>query len=147
MKVAVLVGCVLATSGCGRIAFEPASGADRAVDARGQDPADAADAEAAYRSTAVRFDSNANDYIWTGSLQNTADSLKPQGRIGVVDFTPGGGGPGPAPEERVDPNAIIASASAAGLTLLGRESVPPFQYMLVFGRSPQAGKNQPGSTP
>ena len=30
-------------------------------------------------------------------LKNVARSLKPQGRIGVVDFNPGGGGPGPRP--------------------------------------------------
>ena len=29
-------------------------------------------------------------------LRNVARSLKPQGRLGIVDFTPGGGGPGPA---------------------------------------------------
>ena len=36
-------------------------------------------------------------------LRNVARSLKPQGRLGIVDFTPGGGGPGPAPDQRVDP--------------------------------------------
>src|SRR3954452_3489856 len=29
-------------------------------------------------------------------LKNVARSLKPQGRLGVADFLPGGGGPGPA---------------------------------------------------
>src|SRR5579862_8305629 len=42
-------------------------------------------------------------------LKNVARSLKPQGRIGIVDFLPGGGGPGPAPDERVAPEAIVAS--------------------------------------
>jgi predicted methyltransferase len=69
-------------------------------------------------------------------LQNLARSLKPQGRIGVVDFTAGSGGPGPAPEERPDPDSVIAAATSAGLRLQAREAVPPFQYLLVFGHEP-----------
>jgi SAM-dependent methyltransferase len=68
-------------------------------------------------------------------FRNIARSLKPQGRVGVVDFTPGDGGPGPARDERVDPEAIVRTADAAGLRLLSREPIPPFQYLLVFGRS------------
>lgn len=68
-------------------------------------------------------------------LRNLSKSVKPNGRIGVVDFKPGGGGPGPAPEERVDPETIIKAAAAAGLQLLGRETVEPFQFLLVFGKS------------
>jgi SAM-dependent methyltransferase len=67
-------------------------------------------------------------------LANVARSLKPQGRLGIVGFNPGGGGPGPAPEERVDPESVIRDAAAAGLQLTRRESVPPFQYLLVFGK-------------
>jgi ubiquinone/menaquinone biosynthesis C-methylase UbiE len=67
-------------------------------------------------------------------LSNVARSLKPQGRVGVVDFLPGGGGPGPAPEERVDPEAVIKAASAAGLRLQAREMVPPFLFLLIFGK-------------
>jgi ubiquinone/menaquinone biosynthesis C-methylase UbiE len=69
-------------------------------------------------------------------LQNVAQSLRPQGRIGVVDFVAGSGGPGPAPEERPDPDAVIAAAETAGLRLQSRQAVPPFQYLLVFGKSP-----------
>jgi SAM-dependent methyltransferase len=68
-------------------------------------------------------------------LRKVALSLKPQGRVGIVDFKPGGGGPGPAPDERVDPQAVINAATAAGLRLVAREDVPPFQFLLVFGRS------------
>jgi SAM-dependent methyltransferase len=67
-------------------------------------------------------------------LRNVARSLKPLGRVGVVDFTPGGGGPGPSSEERVDPDAVIAAAAAAGLKLQARDLVPPYQFMLVFGK-------------
>ncbi len=67
-------------------------------------------------------------------LKNVAASLKPQGRLGVVDFTPGGGGPGPAADQRVDPQRVITVAEAAGLQLIAREEVPPFLFLLVFGR-------------
>ena len=67
-------------------------------------------------------------------LKNVARSLKPQGRLGVVDWTPGSGGPGPAADQRVNPDAVIAAAHSAGLDLAGREEYPPFVYVLVFGR-------------
>ncbi len=65
-------------------------------------------------------------------LTNVAKSLKPMGRIGIVDFTKDGGGPGPAIEERVDPEAVIRDAQAAGLVLRSRETFLKYQYMLVF---------------
>jgi len=68
-------------------------------------------------------------------LTKVAQSLKPQGRIGIVDFKPGSGGPGPAADERVPPEKVIATATAAGLRLIKREDVPPFMYLLVLGRS------------
>ena len=43
-------------------------------------------------------------------LRNVAKSLKPNGRIGIVDFKKDGGGPGPAMEERVDPEVVIGDA-------------------------------------
>ena len=71
-------------------------------------------------------------------LTNVARSLKPQGRLGIVDFFPGEGGPGPAPDERVDPDTVVKAALAAGLQLGKRRAVPPFQfqYLLVFSRAP-----------
>jgi ubiquinone/menaquinone biosynthesis C-methylase UbiE len=68
-------------------------------------------------------------------LRSIERSLKPQGKVGVVDYTAGGGGPGPSPGERVAQETVIKAAEAAGLALLSRESVPPFQFLLVFGRS------------
>ena len=64
-------------------------------------------------------------------LKNVARSLKPQGRLGIVNFTPGGGGPGPT--ERVAPEAVIGRAAEAGLQLIKRDVIPPFLYLLVFG--------------
>lgn len=71
-------------------------------------------------------------------LRNVARSLKPQGLVGVADFNPGGGGPGPAPEDRADPHAVIKAAAAAGMQLIKREAVPPFMFLLVFGRQPSS---------
>ncbi len=68
-------------------------------------------------------------------LKNIERTLKPHGCLGVVDFEVGGGGPGPAPDERVRPETVIDAARAAGLTLVKREAVPPFQYLLVFGKA------------
>jgi ubiquinone/menaquinone biosynthesis C-methylase UbiE len=65
-------------------------------------------------------------------LTNVASSLKPMGRIGIVNFTKNGGGPGPAMEERVDPEAVISDAKAAGLVLRSRETFLKYEYMLVF---------------
>ena len=66
-------------------------------------------------------------------LRNVARALSPKGRVGVVDFTKEGGGPGPPMDERVDPDRIIADAAAAGLRLLKRESFLRYQYLLVLG--------------
>ena len=49
-------------------------------------------------------------------LKNVLHSLNPQGRVGVVGYLPGGGGPGPAPEERVAPETVVKAAEAAGLS-------------------------------
>jgi predicted methyltransferase len=75
-------------------------------------------------------------------LKNAARSLKPQGLLGVVDFLPGGGGPGPAPDERPDPKAVIQAAEAAGLQLNKREDIPPFVFLLVFERATRAGSGE-----
>lgn len=66
-------------------------------------------------------------------LRNVSAALKANGRIGVVNYKPGGGGPGPAPSDRVDSSAVEADARAAGLRVLSRASLP-FQYLLVLGR-------------
>jgi predicted methyltransferase len=65
-------------------------------------------------------------------LRNVARSLKPQGRLGVADFLPGGGGPGPAAEDRVNPTTVSRAAENAGFKLQTDEVVPPFQFVLVF---------------
>jgi len=67
-------------------------------------------------------------------LRNVAASLKPKGRIGIVDYKRDGYGPGPALEERVDPDRIIRDAEAAGLRLLSPPTILRYQYLLVFGK-------------
>ena len=70
-------------------------------------------------------------------LRNLAASLKPNGRIGIVNYKPGKGGPGPSTLEegvRVERAVVEADAKAAGLRVLSRETFLPYQYMLVLGR-------------
>ena len=66
-------------------------------------------------------------------LRTLVRALKPGGRIGVVNYKPGDGGPGPDRETRVDSASVEADARAAGLRVLARENLP-FQYLLVLGR-------------
>ncbi len=65
-------------------------------------------------------------------LRNIARYLRPDGRIGIVNFTREGGGPGPPMEDRVEPERVLRDARAAGLVLESRETFLRYQYMLVF---------------
>jgi ubiquinone/menaquinone biosynthesis C-methylase UbiE len=67
-------------------------------------------------------------------LSNLAKALKPQGRLGIVDFRLDGTGPGPAPEERVSPDVVVNDAKKAGLKLLRQEPFLQYQYFLIFGK-------------
>jgi ubiquinone/menaquinone biosynthesis C-methylase UbiE len=69
-------------------------------------------------------------------LRNLAAALKPGGRIGIVNYKPGRGGPGPVPPGegvRVESASVEADARSAGLRVLTRENLP-YQYLLVLGR-------------
>jgi ubiquinone/menaquinone biosynthesis C-methylase UbiE len=68
-------------------------------------------------------------------LRNVTKSLKPGGRIGIVNYTKAGFGPGPPMEERVDPSVVIRDAESAGLRVVARPDFLPFQYMLVLERA------------
>jgi len=57
--------------------------------------------------------------------------------IGIINHTKDGGGPGPAIEERVDPEKVIADARAAGLELRRRDDFLRYQYLLTFGVAPK----------
>ena len=67
-----------------------------------------------------------------GWLARAAAALKPQGRLGIVDFTWEGGGPGPPMTERVAADDVVRDAAAAGLTLLSHETFLTYQFLLVF---------------
>lgn len=67
-------------------------------------------------------------------LKDAAASLKPQGRIGVVEYTAGAGGPGPDPDQRVNPETVIKGATAAGLHVISQDPIPPFMYMITLGK-------------
>ena len=66
-------------------------------------------------------------------LRNVRSALKPNGRIGIVDFRKDGWGPGPPLEERIDEAVVIKDAQAANLRLISKDTPLPFQYLLVFG--------------
>ena len=67
-------------------------------------------------------------------LRNAARALKPDGRIGIVEFSKAGGGPGPEMNERVDPERVIREASEAGLRLIAQPDILRYQYLLVFAK-------------
>ena len=70
-------------------------------------------------------------------LRSLSRALKPNGRIGVVNYKPGQGGPGPSSEAnegvRVDATVVESDARAAGLRVLARQNLP-FQYLIVLGK-------------
>lgn len=70
-------------------------------------------------------------------LSDVARALEPQGRLGIVDFTREGHGPGPPMDLRVDPAAVVRDARAAGLELVSHETFLPYQFLLVFRLGPQ----------
>jgi ubiquinone/menaquinone biosynthesis C-methylase UbiE len=67
-------------------------------------------------------------------LANVAEALKPQGKVGVIDFRVEGGGPGPDLDERVDPEVVVADAHRAGLRIVANETFLPYQYFLIFAK-------------
>jgi predicted methyltransferase len=71
-------------------------------------------------------------------FNHVARSLKPNGRLGIVDYLPGAGGPGPSAAERVKPEAVVKAAAAVGFKLQKNETILPFSYLLVFGKDPAA---------
>jgi predicted methyltransferase len=67
-------------------------------------------------------------------LRNLASALKPGGRIGIVNYRPGEGGPGPSGTEgvRVAERVVEDDAADAGLRVLSRAQLT-YQYLLVLG--------------
>jgi hypothetical protein len=67
-------------------------------------------------------------------LKNVARTLKPQGRLGIIFYREGEGGPGPDSVERVPPSVVISQAAVAGLKLVEEHKFLPYQYFLIFGK-------------
>ena len=68
-------------------------------------------------------------------LRNVVKSLRPGGRIGIVDFKKDGFGPGPDKrDDYVDEAVVIKDAQQAGLRLINHNTPLPFQYLLIFGK-------------
>lgn len=65
-------------------------------------------------------------------LRSLATALKPTGRIGIVNYKPGTGGPGP--DSRVASDTVIADARKASLRMLEPPLDLRYQYMIVLGR-------------
>jgi hypothetical protein len=76
-------------------------------------------------------------------LRNLAGALKPNGRLGIVNYKPGHGGPGPD-EGRVESASVEADARSAGLRIVAREDLP-YQYLLVLAKQemPPASPKKP----
>ena len=67
-------------------------------------------------------------------LKNASRTLKPQGRIGIIDYREGEGGPGPDSAVRRPPNVVRGQATAAGLKFVEEHKFLPYQYFLIFGK-------------
>lgn len=67
-------------------------------------------------------------------LKHVAKALGPNGRLGIVDFKKDKLGPGPAMDERLEPDVIIRDAARAGLRLHAHHTFLRYQYLLVFTR-------------
>ncbi|HAK53870.1 MAG: class I SAM-dependent methyltransferase [Vicinamibacterales bacterium] len=65
-------------------------------------------------------------------LRSLTEALRPGGRLGVVDFLPSGGGPGPPLGNRVDPSRVIRDARAAGLRVRAQVDDLPYQFVVVL---------------
>lgn len=64
-------------------------------------------------------------------LRNLTQALKPKGMIGIVNWKPGEGGPGPNADARVPSEVVEADARTAHLRVRARENLP-YQYLLVL---------------
>lgn len=72
-----------------------------------------------------------NPVLW---LKNASRTLKPQGRIGIIDYREGEGGPGPDSGVRVPAGVVRRQAATAGLKFVEEHKFLPYQYFLIFGK-------------
>jgi SAM-dependent methyltransferase len=67
-------------------------------------------------------------------LRNLADSLKPRGRIGIVNHKAGAGGPGPCAADRVPRSIVERDAREAELRVLPTMVDLRYQYLVVLAK-------------
>ena len=79
-------------------------------------------------------------------LRQVERALRPGGRVGIINFSQKGGGPGPLLSERVPEERVIEQAQRAGLKLIGREEFLEFQYFLIFGSDERTAISPPVRT-
>jgi SAM-dependent methyltransferase len=65
-------------------------------------------------------------------LRSLAASLRPSGRIGIINYKPGSGGPGPEPGERVASGVVEEDARTAKLHVVSTTDLR-YQYLVVIG--------------
>ena len=68
-------------------------------------------------------------------LLDLARSLRPHGRIGMVNYKPGAGGPGPCPDRRVAREVVERDARDAGLRVISTMDLR-YEYLVVLGAQP-----------
>jgi ubiquinone/menaquinone biosynthesis C-methylase UbiE len=66
-------------------------------------------------------------------LRSLAASLKPNGRIGIVNYKPRTSGPGPEPSQRIEKPIVEQDARMAGLRAVSTTELK-YQYMVVLER-------------
>lgn len=66
-------------------------------------------------------------------------TLRPGGRVAIVDYRPGARGFGPPEQVRLPEAQVREELAAAGFALVDRHDFLPRQYFLVFAPAPAAG--------
>lgn len=75
-------------------------------------------------------------------FRKLAASLKPGGRLAIIDFRPDSP-EGPPKAARIAPERVKAELAAAGYVLREQHGFLPHQYFLVFTRPQDTGRAQP----
>lgn len=68
-------------------------------------------------------------------LHRAARTLKPGGRLWVLEWDKVEGPIGPPMEDRITPEELLADAQAAGLKVVEERGLTPDQYLRVLGRA------------
>lgn len=71
-------------------------------------------------------------------LHQLAGTLKPLGRVAVIDWRMGELPEGPPPDHKLPPEQVVREFTAAGFELMESPEFLPYQYFLIFRRNPGA---------